>query len=115
MLAKDPNSAEGHRILALGFWKDRQYENSLSECALALQTDPNSAAVLALQALNLWQLDRKKDTRRVLEEVARDPDLRANFANTGVFCRMVVCDGHDIGVVNDFLRRNRWVVYPDQP
>jgi Tfp pilus assembly protein PilF len=113
MLEKDSKAPEGHRILALAFWKERQYEASLAECALALQGDPHSTAVLALQAVDLWQLGRKKESHQVLGEVAREPAMVAAFTNVDAFCRLLICDHHDIGIVDDFLRRNRWALTPE--
>jgi hypothetical protein len=51
----------------------------------------------------------------VLGEVARDPDFLASFTNVDAFCRLLICDHRDIGVVDDFLRRNRWALSPGQP
>jgi hypothetical protein len=31
-----------------------------------------------------------------------------------VFCRLLVCDARDIGVVSDFLRHSRWAIAPKQ-
>jgi Tfp pilus assembly protein PilF len=115
MLARNPSAPEGHRIMALAFWKDGEYEASLAECALALQGRAGATEVLALQALDLWQLDRKKEARQVLAEAARDRNMRSRLANTDSFCRMVVCDAKSIAVVNDFVRRNRWIASPDTP
>ena len=43
MIAEDPQGPEGHRIMALALWKQRDYDGSLSECAMALNVDPNSS------------------------------------------------------------------------
>jgi tetratricopeptide (TPR) repeat protein len=115
ILAKDPSAPAGHLVMALEYWKQRQYEDSLAECALAQQGDPRSVQVIALQALNLWQLDRKKEMRQILTEVSRDPDTRSNFATAGALCRLIICDGKDVGIVGDFLRHNRWVAFPEEP
>jgi len=31
-----------------------------------------------------------------------------------MFCRLILCDPRDIAVVDDFLRKNRWVLTPGQ-
>lgn len=112
MLAQDPKSMGGHRIMALSFFKQRQYEASLAECALALQDRPDAIEVLALQAVDLWALDRKKEARRLVADLARDRDLRAKLANAETLCRWVVCGTQDIAVVSDFLHRNRDLLNP---
>jgi tetratricopeptide (TPR) repeat protein len=115
MLAEDPKSPEGHRIMALSYFKQRQYEASLAECALALQDRQDSLEVLALQALDLWELDRKKEARQVVTDLARDPSVRAKLDNAETLCRWVVCGAGDIAAVSDFLRRNRYILNPPEP
>jgi len=61
------------------------------------------------------ELDRKKEARRVLTEVARDRGARSRLASTESVCRMVVCDARSTPAVDDFVRRNRWVSTPDEP
>ncbi len=109
LVATSPRSAEGHRVLALVLWKERQYETSLEECALALASDPDSASMLAVQSLDLWRLDRKKESRSVLVQLARS---QPRLGTAEVFCRLVLCDGRDIGIIDDFLRKNRWALTP---
>ncbi|MEJ2008788.1 MAG: tetratricopeptide repeat protein [Acidobacteriota bacterium] len=71
LLARNPQAPEGHRVLALAFWRERQAEASLAECAQVLNVHPHDVSMLALQALELWQTQRKRDARNVLREAAR--------------------------------------------
>jgi tetratricopeptide (TPR) repeat protein len=109
MIAENPQGPEGHRIMALALWKQRDYEGSLAECAMALNADPNSIAMEALQAIELWQLGHKKEAQSALREAAR---LEPKVASSDVFCRLLLCDAHDINIVSDFLRKIRWVLAP---
>ena len=109
MIAADPQGAEGHRILALALWKQRDYDGSLAECAMALNADENSAAMTALQSIALWQTGRKKDAQKAFKDAAK---LEPKIATGDVFCRLLLCDEHDIGLAGDFLRRNRWLLLP---
>jgi len=113
MIAKSPQAAEGHRIMALALWRQRDYEASLAECALALSGDPDSTQMQALQAVELWQLDRKKEARRALVQASRGQANPAKLATAEVFCRLILCDARDIAVVEDFLRKNRWALEPN--
>ena len=65
-----------------------------------------------LQALELWQLDRKKEARRIFVHAAKGKPNAARLASAEVFCRLVLCDAQDIGIVSDFLHKNRWSVMP---
>ncbi len=114
MLAEDPKSPEGHRIVALAFFKQRQYEASLEECAMALQERQDSLEVLALQSIDLWELDRKKEARQIVTDLARDPNVRTKLGNAETLCKWVVCGAGDIAVVSDFLRRNRYIFNPPE-
>jgi hypothetical protein len=38
--------------------------------------------------------------------------LEPKVASADVFCRLLLCDAHDISVVNDFLHKIRWVLAP---
>jgi tetratricopeptide (TPR) repeat protein len=107
MIAEDPRGPEGHRIMALTLWKQRDYEGSLAECAMALNADQNSSAMLALQSIALWQAGRKKDAQKAFRDAAK---IEPKVGTADVFCRLLLCDARDIGVVGDFLRRNRWVL-----
>jgi tetratricopeptide (TPR) repeat protein len=109
MIAQSPQGPEGHRIMALALWKQRDYEGSLAECAMALNADPNSSAMTALQAIELWQLGHKKEAQGAFREAAR---LEPKVASSDVFCRLLLCDAHDINIVGDFLRKIRWVLAP---
>jgi hypothetical protein len=76
---------------------------------MALNADPNSSAMLVLQAIALWQSNRKKDAQNAFREAAKvDPKV----GTADVFCRLLLCDARDISVVSDFLRKNRWVLAP---
>jgi len=63
----------------------------------------------ALQALALWQLDRKKEAREAFVAAAK---AQPQIGSAEVFCRLIQCDARDIGVVGEFLRKNRWAIAP---
>ena len=109
LVAEKPQAAEGHRIMALVLWKQRDYETSLAECAMALSTEPDSAQMMALQALDLWQVNRKKEAQTAFVQAWK---AEPRVATAEVFCRLLVCDARDIGLVQEFLRKNRWVLTP---
>lgn len=109
MIAKDPQAPEGHRIMALVLWKQRDYEGSLAECAMALNADQNSAAMLALQSIGFWQTNRKKEAQAAFRDAAK---IEPKVATADVFCRLIMCDAHDIVIVGEFLRKIRWVLEP---
>jgi Tfp pilus assembly protein PilF len=112
MIAAQPKAAEGHSLMAVTLWKGRDFEASLAECAMALAADPNSSRMQLLQALELWQMDRKKEAQRLFVHAAKkEPDL----ATAAVFCRLLLCEARDIGVVDEFLRKNRWAITPQEP
>jgi len=108
----NPQAVEGHRLMALALWKQRDYEASLAECAMALADDPEPARMLALQALELWQDNQKKEAQRAFVQAAK---AEPKVGTAEVFCRLLICDGRDLGAVEDFLRKNRWVLAPRQP
>jgi Tfp pilus assembly protein PilF len=109
MIAEDPQSPEGHRITALALWKQRDYEGSLAECAMVLNVDPNSSSMLVLQSIALWQQGNKKDAQKAFRDAAKvDPKV----GTADVFCRLLLCDAHDINIVSEFLRKNRWLLAP---
>ena len=41
--------------------------------------------------------------------------VQPQIIKSEVFCKLILCDTADIALVNDFLRRSRWVVLPPQP
>jgi Tfp pilus assembly protein PilF len=109
MIAEDPQGPEGHRIMALALWKQRDYDGSLSECAMALNADPNSSSMLVVQSIALWQAGNKKEAQKAFRDAAKvDPKV----GTADVFCRLLLCDAHDIIVVSDFLHKNRWLLAP---
>ncbi|HKS94674.1 MAG TPA: tetratricopeptide repeat protein, partial [Terriglobia bacterium] len=112
LIGKSPQAAEGHRIMALVLWKQREYDASLAECALALAADPSSTPMQTLQALELWQLDRKKDARTAFVQAAKG-SLGPKLGTAEIFCRLLLCDAGDIAVVDEFLRKNRWAIMPN--
>jgi len=65
-----------------------------------------------LQALELWQLDRKKQARQVFVLAAKGKENPARLGRPDIFCRLLLCDARDIGVVSDFLHKNRWAIMP---
>jgi tetratricopeptide (TPR) repeat protein len=112
MIAAQPKVAEGHSLMAVTLWKRREFEASLAECAMALAADPNSSRMQLLQALELWQMDRKKEAQRLFVHAAKkEPEL----ATAAVFCRLLLCEARDIGVVDEFLRKNRSALTPQEP
>ena len=68
--------------------------------------------MLALRAVALWQLARKKDAQAAFRQAAK---VEPKVGTAEVFCRLVLCDARDIGIVSDFLRRNRWLVRTGSP
>jgi Tfp pilus assembly protein PilF len=112
MIGKDPQAPEGHRIMALAIWKQRDYEGSLAECAMALNADPNSGSMLALQSIALWQMNRKKEAQRAIKDAAK---VEPKVVTADIFCRLLMCDSRDIGVVGEFLHKIRWVLAPPPP
>jgi hypothetical protein len=52
---------------------------------------------------------RKKDALAAFRAAAK---VEPKEATAEVFCRLVVRDAENIGVVNDFLHRTRWVLAP---
>ncbi len=109
LLAANPQAVEGHRLMALVLWRKRDLEGSLAECAMALGTDPNSVAMMALESLELWQLERRKEARDTFAAAGK---LEPRLGTAEVFCRQISCEARDIGPVEDFLRKNRWVLAP---
>jgi Tfp pilus assembly protein PilF len=109
LIAEQPQAAEGHRLRALILRKQHDLEGALAESAMALGSDPDSASMLALQSIALWELNRKKDALAAFRAAAK---LEPKVGTAEVFCRLVVCDARDIGTVSDFLRRNRYVLAP---
>ena len=76
---------------------------------MALNGDPNSSAMTALQAIELWQLGQKKEAQTAFREAAK---LEPKVASADVFCRLLLCDAHDINIVSDFLHKIRWLLAP---
>ena len=109
MIAEDPQGPEGHRIMSLALWKQRDYDGALAECALALNSDPNSLSLMVVQSIALWQAGKKREAQKAFRDAAKiDPQV----GTADVFCRLLLCDAHDITMVSDFLRKNRWVLAP---
>lgn len=65
--------------------------------------------MLALQSIALWQSGRKKEAQAAYREAAKS-DPKVGTADD--FCRLLLCDAHDITIVSEFLRKNRWVLMP---
>ena len=104
---RNPQAPEGHRVLALAFWRERQTDATLAECAQALAADPHSVPMQALQAFVLWQSKRHGEARRTLKGVARrDPSILSPVT----FCRQIVCGSSDVMAVRTFLHDNRWIL-----
>ena len=95
--------------MAWALWRQRDLDGALSECAMALNADPNSSDMLAIQAIALWELGRKKEAQTAYRDAAKiDPKV----GTADVFCRLILCGANDISVVSEFLRKNRWVLMP---
>ena len=109
MISDHPQGPEGHRVMALALWKQRDFEGSLAECAMALDGDQNSSSMMALQSIALWQVGRKKDSQAIYKQAAK---VEPKVGSSDVFCRLLLCDAHDINIVSDFLHKNRWVLLP---
>ncbi len=109
MIAENPQGPEGHRVMALVLWKQRDYEGSLAECAMVLNVDPDSAAMMALQSIALWQAGNHREAQKAFRDAAK---VEPKVATADVFCRLLLCDAHDINIVSDFLHKNRWVLAP---
>jgi hypothetical protein len=97
--------------MALVLWKRRDLEGSLAECAVAQAGESDSTAMLALEALELWQLDRKKDARDMFVQAARN---EPHLGTAEIFCRLIFCEARDIGPVEEFLKKNRFAIEPPQ-
>ncbi len=111
MIARSPQAAEGHRVMALVMWRQRQIELSLAECALALGANPHSAAMLVLQSIELWQQKQKRDAQVAFREAARE---NPGVGSSEIFCRLIACDSKDVPMIDEFLRKNRWVLNPPE-
>jgi Tfp pilus assembly protein PilF len=109
MIAENPQGPEGHRVMALVLWKQRDFEGSLAECAMALNVDPNSAAMMALQSIALWESGSHREAQKAFRDAAK---VEPKVGTADVFCRLLLCDAHDINIVSDFLHKNRWVLAP---
>jgi tetratricopeptide (TPR) repeat protein len=105
----NPAAPEGHRVMALVLWKQRNYDASLAECAMALAADSHSARTLAIQALDLWEQGQRSQARYAYVAASK---LEANLTSALVFCRLVECGAGDITMVEDFIRKNRWALEP---
>jgi tetratricopeptide (TPR) repeat protein len=110
LVAGHPRLSAGHRVMALVFWKQHQTAAALDECAEALAADPHSVGSLALQALALWKEKRRREAQEVYREAGRaDPSI----GRAEEICRLTLCDTGDIGLIEDFVKKNRWVLAPE--
>lgn len=109
MIAKNPQAVEGHRLMALVAWKRRDFDTSLAECAIVIGSGQDSASMLALESIELWMQNQKKEARAALAQAGK---LEPHLATAEVFCRLILCDAKDIGPVDEFLKKNRWVLNP---
>ena len=109
IFTRNPQSHEGHQVMALVLWKQRDYDGSLAECGQALSSGSESPRTLAIQALDLWQQRRRRDAQRALITAGK---LQPKILSSEVFCRLVLCDAHDVSIVSDFLQKNRWILTP---
>ncbi|HLY63801.1 MAG TPA: tetratricopeptide repeat protein [Terriglobia bacterium] len=111
LLAQDPQAPEGHHVMALVLWRRHDLEGSLAECAIAQAGESDSTAMLALESLELWQLDRKKEARASFVRAAK---MEPHLGTAEVFCRLIYCEARDVGAVEDFLRKNRYAIAPTE-
>lgn len=109
LLAQNPQAPEGHHVMALVLWRRHDLEGSLAECAIAQAAESDSTAMLALESLELWQLDRKKEARATFVRAAK---TEPHLGTAEVFCRLIFCEAKDVGAVEDFLRKNRYAIAP---
>jgi Tfp pilus assembly protein PilF len=109
LMGQNPQAPEGHHVMALVLWKRRDYDGSMAECALAEAGEQDATALLALESLELWQLERKKESRATFMRAAKN---EPHLGTSEVFCRLIFCDARDIGPVDEFLRKNRWSIAP---
>jgi hypothetical protein len=65
--------------------------------------------MMVLQSIALWQSGDKKAAQNVYREAAK---VEPKVGTSDVFCRLLLCDAHDISIVSDFLHKNRWVLAP---
>ncbi|HEV2350707.1 MAG TPA: tetratricopeptide repeat protein [Terriglobia bacterium] len=112
LLAQNPHAPEGHHVMALVLWRRRDLEGSLAEGAIAQAAESDSTAMLSLEALELWQLDRKKEARSTFVQAAK---AEPHLGTAEVFCRLIFCEARDIGPVEEFLRKNRYAIAPSEP
>jgi len=65
--------------------------------------------MLALQSLGLWELGDKKAAQQAFRQASK---LEPRIGTAEVFCRLILCDARDLGLIGDFLRKNRVVIQP---
>ncbi|HUZ47014.1 MAG TPA: tetratricopeptide repeat protein [Terriglobia bacterium] len=109
IIARNPQAGEGHRVMALVMWRQRQIELSLAECALALGANPHSASMLVLQSIELWQQKQRRDAQAAFCEAAQQ---NPGVGSAETFCRLIACGNKDIPIIDEFLRKNRWILNP---
>lgn len=109
ILNRHAQAPEGHAVMAIVSWKQRNYDASLEECALVLAGNPRSAQALAIQALDFWQEGRRGEARQAFVAASKE---QSDIGSSDAFCRLVACDAHDVGMVEEFLRKNRWALVP---
>ncbi len=64
---------------------------------------------LVLQAIALWKEKHPRQAREVYQQAAK-VDPRVGQADE--LCRLILCGSSDMGLVEDFLRKNRWALQP---
>ena len=109
LLRLSPRAAEGHVVLALVSWRRREVENALVECALVLESRPDDLRALALQALALWEIGEKAQTRQTMTQIAA---LQPQLFDPSQFCERIICAARDIGPIRNLLRRYRYLIVP---
>ena len=110
MIAEQPQAAEGHRLRALILWKQARPRGSAGGGRHGAGAGPGiRLPCWRLQAIALWDLERKKDALVALRQAAK---IEPKVGTAEVFCRLLLCDARDIGAVSDFLRRTRYLLAP---
>ena len=51
----------------------------------------------------------KKDAQKAFRDAAK---LDPKVGEADDFCRLLMCDAHDINIVSEFLHKNRWLLAP---
>jgi hypothetical protein len=92
--------------MAMTLWKKREMEEvRVGSFARGVRhgagrRSETSVRMQLLQALELWQMNRKKEAQQLFVLAAKKEPTSAAAA---VFCRLLLRKARDIGVVDEFL------------